>query len=376
MSRARWQEPNLARAPFVNERPVRRLGVLLWVLFVLVAGFSVWNSFSIRRATSSQIVELARLDRETASARERVATLTSELRSADLPAQNERTEFINRRLAERAFSWSRLLETLTGTMPRGVRLMRLSPESFTRERGRGTATVRTPATTRVALRITGEAEETEALLEFIDRLFQHPAFHRPSLSRESEKKDSKIQFELTVAYLPEVANELAGVTPSSGAIGAAAPAGAALGEPRGTPAGASRTGAAPGAAVATHPTGRPPTGALSAEAPSGVARSARTVGGRPSSPSGTRAAAREAALALEAQEEEEGSALRKEAAATPAAGSRFISGSAPGRPAAPVSGGSAPAAPPAATPGSGAGFPGNVLPTPLRPYASSTGGRR
>ena len=41
-----------------------------------------------------------------------------------------------RRLAERSFSWSGLLEKLSQTMPRGVRLMRLSPEGFVRERGK------------------------------------------------------------------------------------------------------------------------------------------------------------------------------------------------------------------------------------------------
>ena len=44
MSQVRWQEPNLARAPFVNERPVRRLAVTLWVLFAIVGGLGVWQS--------------------------------------------------------------------------------------------------------------------------------------------------------------------------------------------------------------------------------------------------------------------------------------------------------------------------------------------
>ncbi len=371
MSRVRWQEPNLARAPFVNERPVRRLGLLLWTLFLIVAGIALWNSQSIRRATTTQIVELNRLHLETRSARERAATLQAELRSADLPAQNERTEFLNRRLAERAFSWSRLLETLTETMPRGVRLLRLSPESFTRERGRGTADLQSPATTRVALRISGEAEETEALLEFVDQLFQHPAFHRPNLSRESEKKDFKIQFELTVAYLPEVANELAGAA-TAGPIGAAAPASRTQAGPRTTLAGASMGRPAPGSSAPALPAAIPQADGA-AGAPTGVERRAGAFGGRSVPAKGERFLARDGAGAME--EEKEAASVDGGAGAVDPM-SKFAGGAADFRPGATTPRGSVPGAtrPAAPAPGGAPRFPGNVVPTPLKPYASTTGG--
>ncbi len=377
MSQVRWQEPNLARAPFVNERPVRRLAVTLWILFAIVAGLGVWQSRASRLQTSTQLAELVRLNSETVQARERAATLERELRGADLPAQNERTEFLNRRLAERAFSWSSLLESLTQVMPRGVRLVRLSPEGFASERQRGAGKPQTAATTHVALRITGEAEETEALLEFVDRLFQHPAFDRPNLARESEKKDLKIQFDLAVAYLPEVAGELAGGTQGT------------------TPAATATTRATTALAA---PSGRQPGGVSGSGAPSAAAPAPAAAGnsglaaaGRPGAPAAGAGASRQPPVAgasawgdgrlTGGDGKAETDVRGGSAAAPPVDGGRFsgvpdgrLPGGVPAMGSA-AGGGFRPGSqvPPA---GSGSQFPNNVMPTPLRPYASSTGGGR
>ena len=80
MSRTRWQEPNLARAPFVNERPVRRLAVTLWLRFALVGGLAAWQAVASRQATSARLAELARLNTEAAAARERVGSSCGRLR--------------------------------------------------------------------------------------------------------------------------------------------------------------------------------------------------------------------------------------------------------------------------------------------------------
>lgn len=378
MSQLRWQEPNLARAPFVNERPVRRLAITLWVLFATVGGLGVWQSRASRLQASTQLADLVRLNSETVVARERAATLERELRGADLPAQNERTEFLNRRLAERAFSWSSLLETLSQVMPRGVRLVRLSPEGFASERQRGGAKPPPASTAHVGLRITGEAEETEALLEFVDRLFQHPAFDRPNLSRESEKKDLKIQFELTVAYLPEVATELAGGTRGTAlAATPTDPATTAVAAPSGRqPGSAADSRAASAGASAPPAAGKQP------------AAAAVAVAGRPQpvSATGAGASAWGDGRSADVDSKVETDARGRSAAAPPVDGGRFSGlpgGGVPGG--VPATGGAASGGfrpgsqvPPAAAPpaGSGSQFPNNVMPTPLRPYASSTGGDR
>ena len=399
VSRSRWQEPNLARAPFVNERPVRRLAVTLWLLFALVGGLAAWQAVASRQATSARLAELARLNTEAAAARERAATLERELRGADLPAQNERTAFLNRRLAERAFSWSRLLESVTAVMPRGVRLVRLSPEGFGSEQRRAGMPVRAAATTRVEMRVSGEAEETEALLEFVDRLFQHPAFDQPNLARESERKDSRIQFELAVAYLPEVAGDSGAAATSAVASSAAttaattastAPATSTLMGAVRSDAASPTTAATPGAPAAPRPGETGGTGSLAGAASppaaaAGQASVGKVVGSAPppasakvgSPPAGRSTPGSRAGTPTSAWEGGEDPASEDKAAEDRAAEAASAGGRITGRPAGavPAMGGAAggglrPAA------GSGAPFPGNVMPTPLRPYASTTGGGR
>ncbi len=366
MSATRWQEPNLARAPFVNERPVRRLGVALWVLFAIVGGAGLWMSQTIRRETGTRVAELARLNAETVSGRERAVALEAQLRRANLPAQNERAEFLNRRLAERTFSWNNLLETLAGVMPRGVRLMGLSPQGFARQRGRTVGDVETPATTQVAMRITGEAEETEALLEFVDRLFAHPAFDRPNLSRESAKKDDKIQFDLTVDYLPQLAgpSELLAADESGEGRSDAPAAGEASAASEGShdrhqpPGLAGSEGGVPAVDGGRIPSGWGGAGGSSLDL--------ADRGGGSETPGRERPSA-----CGESRE----SCLRRRSDA----GIRRIPGRSCGRGSctrrqSPARRSGAPGVQPG-TPG-GTRFPETVMPTPLRPYASGVGGGR
>ena len=371
MSSLRWQEPNLARAPFVNERPVRRLAVALWLLFAIVGGTAFWMSRTLRQETGTRLADLVRLNTESVNARGRAVTLEQELRAADLPAQNERAEFLNRRLAERSFSWSGLLEKLSQTMPRGVRLMRLSPEGFVRERGKSSkAMQQTAATTRVALRITGEAEETEALLEFVDRLFVHPAFDRPNLSRETEKKDLKIQFELTVGYLPQTAGEPSATAALPPGDAPRAGSGAAAPGPAGRLSGV--TDAAPGAGAGVSASAAAPV-----PSPAGAAAASRRL---PAPPTDRRAAGRASGslAAPSGDDETPAPAATPSAAAVDRSPWATGEGGFAGVPVAPASGiggGTGPgvAVPP---PIPGAKFPANVMPTPLRPYASTSGGGR
>ena len=52
----------------------------------------------------------------------KIETLESDLRRADLERVNLQTEYLNQRIAERAFSWNLLFDDLVGVMPRQVRV--------------------------------------------------------------------------------------------------------------------------------------------------------------------------------------------------------------------------------------------------------------
>jgi len=195
-----WPAPNLARSPCLNRRPLHRVAGALAVLALALTG---WNVATYTRAGSGAAAksdEIARLRQKVAAARERLATIESDLASRDLAAENRRAAFLNDRIEERAFSWNELFDRLAEALPRGVRLRTLSPRVLGSRSGRrgGTASLRTP----VRLNIAGEAEDDEALLELVDNLFAHDSFAAPDLQSERRTPSEALSFKLDVVYYP------------------------------------------------------------------------------------------------------------------------------------------------------------------------------
>lgn len=188
---------NLAREPFRNRKPAVRLGALLWLLVLSSASWNVWQIWTAAQSRQAAEAELARLNAEIRSSRERRATLESDLLRADLRAANRRTEFLNHRIIERAFSFNQLLGELGRTLPRGVRLVRLVPEVLRESTGRAQ---RFPE--RIRLAFEGEAEDREQLLSWIDQLYADRLFERPVLERENVVGSGFIKFSGVVEVLP------------------------------------------------------------------------------------------------------------------------------------------------------------------------------
>lgn len=204
-----WIAPNLARRPFANLRPLRRLAALLWIVALAL---TAWNVVSTNRAGSdaaARQAELERLERSSEAARERLATIEADLARRDLAAQNELVRFLNERIERRTFSWNRLLDHLAEVTPADVRILRLTPRAGGRDADAASPLARgglaAPQEARaVALRISADARDAEAMLELVDRLFEHPAFASPNLSRES-RQGGRTGFDVTTIYDPEAA---------------------------------------------------------------------------------------------------------------------------------------------------------------------------
>ncbi len=207
-----WQAPNLARRAFVNLRPLRRVSALFSAVAVLFTAWNVQASRSAGLGAERVVADLTRIERETEVAAARLATIERDLGAFDLTGDNRKTLFLNARIEERSFSWNLLLTRLAEAEPRGVRIVELSPRFATRaekptDERRPTLASRPGPASRspVGLQISGEAEDDEALLDFVDRLFAHPAFDSPKLERESRTGSGTLQFGLTTTYLPEPA---------------------------------------------------------------------------------------------------------------------------------------------------------------------------
>lgn len=203
--------PNLARRPFTNQRPVKRISLLLLVLGLALLLVDVWLYTSYARTRQATASELTEIEAAIVEERRAMNAAADRLQAAEVERQNELVRFMNRRIAERTFGWSVLFDRLALLLPEDVRLVNLAP-SFEEAEARRLPTARggeAPASRQVKLGISALARDDEAILELIDALFADPAFERPNLSREATDNSGEVRFELSVTYLPAAAAELA-----------------------------------------------------------------------------------------------------------------------------------------------------------------------
>lgn len=193
---------NLARAPFVNRRSVWIASAVVWTAAVLLLALNVrtyWRHFTGENRSQQQVQELSSATR---AEEERLRELRQRLAALDIGELNARSEFVNERIRQRAFSWSVLFDRVATVLPDGVRLKSLTPDfgagpQRQRER-RGTLE---PG--EVQLEIEGAARTGEDILGFIDKLFAHPAFRVPVIERETRDEQSgTMEFSLGVIYRP------------------------------------------------------------------------------------------------------------------------------------------------------------------------------
>jgi Tfp pilus assembly protein PilN len=201
---------NLARRPLVNRRPLQRVAAALWVaaaVVLLIDAAVLLRHFTSSSAGNEQLVEL---ERDIAQEVESLRSLERALNGFALAEQNRQVEFLNQKIAQRTFPWSRLFEQLGEVLPEGVRLQSLRPavaddDEPARPRAtRSRTSLSGDRSTRwVQLQIAGEAETGGAILDLVDALFEHAAFSEPNLRNEAQQR-GLYRFNLSVRYLPDL----------------------------------------------------------------------------------------------------------------------------------------------------------------------------
>lgn len=237
---------NLARRPFANLRPLRRLAIGLWLLGGVAALLSLWLYVAYASGSAEKRRELARLENSANGESARISGLEAELGRSDLASQNREIEYLNDRIAERTFAWSALFDDLAEVLPWNVRVLSLSPLSVMPNRRAGSAAA-APAPGTFGLHLVGSARDGEALLLFVDRLFAHPSFAEPNLEQERRQNGEELQFSLTVTYRPRGVSLPGAIVPTASAGPAGEQVASAVANPGAVPA------AAPGTAPATSP---------------------------------------------------------------------------------------------------------------------------
>lgn len=191
---------NLARRPFLNSRPVVRLTVALWVLGTLLLAINGVRYWRYATGSEDRAADLAALEARVVEYEQRLAELRADVGAYDVEGQNEQVTFLNQKIAERTFGWSELFDRLEEVLPDDVRLTSLSPSRAGEKSRRRRAERESEGMVKLSLR--GVAKTFEAELDLVDRLFAHPSFERPRLSRDQSNKLNQTEFDITVYYRP------------------------------------------------------------------------------------------------------------------------------------------------------------------------------
>ncbi len=185
------RRPNLARAPFLNSRPVWVLGGLLVLAAGVLTAMSV-SEFLVKREEEEGLsARLAVLQQRREVVAREVEEVNQKLAGVPWKQLQGDTAALRQIAGKRAWAWTTLLADLERVLPWDVRLVSISPSVD--DKG------------RVRLALVGVAAGRDSWLTLVTRLFNDPSFADPVPASEeapSANNPQGYRFQLAVRYLP------------------------------------------------------------------------------------------------------------------------------------------------------------------------------
>ena len=181
---------NLAARPYRDYRPYIAVMAVGWLLVAVLAYNNLDTWLRYQRDTKTTRDEIAALQRQTDVERTKLQNAEGRLRGVNVKLMAAQTAYVNARLAERAFSWSELLDRLERVLPDDVRLLSISP-SFNKN---GT----------VHLQLACVGKTGTSMVTAIDRFNRDQHFAGPFPSGE-DNTGNGYAFGLSVDYRPTIA---------------------------------------------------------------------------------------------------------------------------------------------------------------------------
>ena len=180
---------NLASRPYEDKRLFVATVVGISIIIAALLFTNVDTYLRYRVNTQSTRGKIAELDVQTEKEQRRAETVKQQLSRIDIGSLSKQTSFINAQLAQRAFSWSELLDKLEQVLADNVRLNSVGP-SF---RPDGT----------VSLNLSLEAKSADSLVDMLKRFNTDPQFANPFPTNETFDPSTSIyHITLNVDYKP------------------------------------------------------------------------------------------------------------------------------------------------------------------------------
>lgn len=180
---------NLAARPYRDYRPVYAVVVVLSLLTAFLMLNNIETYYRYVHETKSTRAEIARVEEQTRVEQQKQESARARLQNLDLSRLDDQTRFINAKLTERAFSWSRLLDELESILADDVRLISVTP-TFDEEGG------------GVRLDLTFQARSADGMITTINRMNLDPQFEDAFPTTETQD-ETGFKFVLTAKYRPD-----------------------------------------------------------------------------------------------------------------------------------------------------------------------------
>lgn len=185
---------NLASNPYRDYRPVYAVVVVVSLLIAFLMLQNIDTYYRYVSETKSTRARIGELESEAAKEQRVAQSIDERMRSLDVTSLATQTRFINAQIAERAFSWSELLDRLERVMPGDVRITSIQPSFLTNG--------------FVHLEIMCDAKTAEGLVETINQFNGAQQFSGPFPHGET-RTAAGYQFGLGVDYKPSIARVVA-----------------------------------------------------------------------------------------------------------------------------------------------------------------------
>jgi len=181
---------NLAAKPYRDYRPYIAVVAMAAVITAAMALYNVDTWLRYQRDTKKTRADIEKLERQITDGQHKGETMLQRLHSIDVKVLTTQTQYVNARLAERAFSWSELLDRMERVLPDDVRLETIGI-AFTKE-----------GIVHLTLSCVGKGDHSMPIT--VDSLNHNPHFSNP-FPRNEDKTDTGYRFTIVTDYKPSIA---------------------------------------------------------------------------------------------------------------------------------------------------------------------------
>lgn len=180
---------NLAARPYRDYRPLYAVVVVASILIAIMLLNNIETGYRYVRETRTTRDKINSIERQIDVENAKTDDANQRLRTVNVKVLSDQAQFVNARLAERAFSWSELLDRLERVLPDDVRIESVAP-SFEKNG-------------LVHLNMQVAAKNGTGMTRTIDRLNRDPHFGGPFPTSE-DRTDTGYRFGIGVDYRPSI----------------------------------------------------------------------------------------------------------------------------------------------------------------------------